>query len=94
MAPHTTSDHEKWLNRKINTVLHFQQSTLYLNLKFQNNPQLLKDKYGLDLSQYTIVAGGFSIKVKDYGFIGAIAITGLDPLQDHQLVIDSLKEVL
>lgn len=94
MSPYTTPDHEKWLNRKINTVLHFQSSTLYLNIKLQNNQQLLKDKYGLDLCQYTIVPGGFPIKVKDYGFIGAMAISGLDPLQDHKLLVDCLKEML
>lgn len=89
-----TADHENWLNRKGNTVMHFQHSTYYINIKNQGNANLLHDKYGLDLTKYCIVPGGFPIRLKPGGVIGYIAVSGMEAKEDHRFVEEALREVI
>ncbi|MCI6272697.1 MAG: heme-binding protein [Erysipelotrichaceae bacterium] len=87
-------DKENWIVRKRNTVLYFQHSSKYMNIKIGNNQKLLYEKYGLDLKNYCAVAGSFPIYLKNNGLIGAITISGLKPDEDHNLIIEAIKEYM
>lgn len=84
-------DNDKWLKRKINTVLYFHHATKYMHFKLQGDATLLSNKYGLKNSEYAIVPGGFPIIVENAGCIGAIAVSGMLPEEDHECVVSALK---
>lgn len=84
-------NNEEWIRKKRNAVLYFQHSTKFLTLKNNNDASLLQTKYGLSNHDYCITAGGFPIKVKNCGIVGAICISGLAPDEDHELLINILQ---
>lgn len=87
-------DNDRWLKRKMNTVLYFHHATKYMHLKLQGDATLLSNKYGLKGSNYAIVPGGFPILVENAGVIGAIAVSGMLPEDDHQCVVQTLKQFI
>lgn len=89
-----TPDNSQWLDRKINTVLHFHVSTQTLGVKLNQEATLLSEKYGLDESKFTLVSGGVPIKLKGQGVIGALAISGQAPLEDHHLAVMALNQLI
>lgn len=94
LAPDCYPDHEHWLLKKRNTVMMFHMSTLDMSQKCNNDASLLERKYGLKGSDYTLVAGGIPLMVRNMGCVGAICVTGLKPEEDHQLIADTLKNML
>ncbi|MFI3284652.1 MAG: heme-binding protein [Erysipelotrichaceae bacterium] len=90
----STSDTNRWIKRKLNTVYHFQTSTKSLLKKNKGNEDILYSKYRLDLKEVTLTPGGFPIHVKGIGVIGAIAVSGLEPLQDHEMILEAIKQHL
>lgn len=88
-----TQDKENWLNRKLNTSQYFEMSTFDMHNKCNGDINLLHSKYGLDIKDFTLVAGAIPI-INDNGCIGAIAVTGLLPEDDHNFLINAYNEFL
>lgn len=87
-------DNDQWLKRKINTVMYFHHSSKFIHFKLKGDSSLIGSKYGLRTEEYAVIHGGFPIYVENAGFIGAIAVSGLQPNEDHDLVIQTIKEFL
>lgn len=87
-----TPDNNNWLIRKRNAVLHFAHSTNFLYVKNNGNADNLINKYGLERKDYCIVPGGYPIVMKNGGVIGAISVSGLQDTQDHDLIVEVLRE--
>ena len=85
-----TPDNENWLRRKRNTVLHFHHSSKYFFLKVKGDQDLIETKYGLSKADHVTIHGGFPIRLKDAGVVGAICVSGLKPEEDHDLVTETL----
>ena len=81
-----TRNNDDFLMKKRNAVLYFGHSTKFLSIKNKNDASVLQTKYGLELGEYCITMGGFPIKIKDSGIVGAICISGLNPEEDHELI--------
>lgn len=78
-----------WLFRKRKTVLESGHSSLYVFFNIEDKVYQGWEKN----PEHAICGGGFPINVN--GEIrGAICVSGLDHLDDHQLIIDALKELL
>ncbi len=45
-------------------------------------------------SEYACCGGGFPLNIKKAGVVGTICVSGLPHLEDHQLIVDSLREYL
>lgn len=45
----------------------------------------------LDPNLYSEHGGGFPIRIKNTGVVGAVTVSGLPHLEDHQLIIDALE---
>jgi len=43
---------------------------------------------------YACCGGGFPLTVKNTGVIGTICVSGLPHTQDHQVIVDTLREYL
>lgn len=78
---------EEWLNRKQNTVEKYQHSSYYVYLQQDK----IKD---LDVNdpKLAICGGGFPLVINNT-IRGCIIVSGLAHDEDHQLIIDCLKEI-
>jgi uncharacterized protein (UPF0303 family) len=90
----TTPDNPEWVRRKCNTVARFHHSTLWVNLRMQTKNSTLLDRYGLPLADYVSDGGSFPLTVEAAGVIGSATISGLTPLEDHNLVVEALCAML
>ncbi|MFV0362618.1 MAG: heme-degrading domain-containing protein [Suipraeoptans sp.] len=90
----TTADNDYWLKRKINTVYHFSESSLMIQMKLERNYDTLEEAWGLSGEEYAAAGGAFPVKVRGVGMIGTIAVSGLTSEEDHQFIVDFLREYL
>ena len=75
-----------WLKRKERTVLESGCSSYEVFLN--------KDQYSswIDNDNYAICGGGYPI-IENGNCVGAICVSGLKHDEDHQLIVDILKEM-
>ena len=76
-----------WLKRKERTVIESGHSSYYTFLH--------QDQYStwIDNDNYTLGGGGFPI-TENQQVVGAICISGLKHDEDHQLIVEILRELL
>lgn len=74
---------DKWLNKKQRTVLETKHSSLYV---YEH-----QDEFQLDDS-YAICGGGYPLIVNGE-LKGVFIVSGLRHDEDHQLIVDVLKEM-
>jgi uncharacterized protein (UPF0303 family) len=79
-----------WLNRKEKTVLDSGHSSLYVCLSSDEVPEY---KEWESDEAYAICGGGFPI-IENGQVTGAICVSGLEHLDDHGLIVESIEEVL
>ncbi|MFA9378804.1 MAG: heme-degrading domain-containing protein [Lachnotalea sp.] len=84
---------EKWMDRKFNIVKVTEKSSLYAAMLLQRSEETLED-WGLNAKDYAACGGGFPIRVEEVGVIGAVVITGLDHVTDHDLLIKCISKYL
>jgi uncharacterized protein (UPF0303 family) len=90
----TSPDNDIWIKRKNNVVTRFHRRSLGFFTKLKLSGQTLEDKYGISLSDYAPSGGAFPVRVKNVGVIGTITVSGLKHEQDHEIVVEVLKEYL
>lgn len=79
-----------WMEKKLNTVLLTGWSTMRLwalqeSIGIKRNPTLVPE------SEYVVCGGGFPIRVKGAGVIGALICSGPGDQNDHEFLIEALK---
>ena len=87
----TNGNNTLWLRAKANTVDMVQISSLH------NWAQLnMEDRTPADArmpeEDFAFCGGGFPLIVKNAGVIGTICVSGLPHLEDHKLIVDTLKD--
>lgn len=92
--PGTAIDNDQWLQRKINTVYHFGQSSLALQLKCEQEHRSLEEASLLPAKDYAAAGGAFPINIIGTGLVGTIAVSGMLSEEDHQLIVDCLSDFL
>ena len=89
----TNANNTLWLRAKANTVDMLQQSSL----RYWADVQLTgktPDERRMPEKEFACCGGGFPLTVKNIGVIGTICVSGLPHTQDHQVIIDTLREYL
>lgn len=81
----------EWIGRKVRMVDQFGKSSLRVYAEFGQKGIALEDER-LDPMQFALCGGGFPLKVRGVGAVGAIAVSGLPHLDDHQAIVDALTE--
>ncbi len=89
----TSPNNENWITGKENVVYHFFQSSQLLELSLQAKGRALAD-YGLDPALYKASGGGFPIKLRGAGVVGAIVVSGMAGHEDHGWVVEAIREQL
>ena len=85
-----SADKNHWLRRKKNSVIRYSVSTLSLYKKFSG--EIPYEKYGISSEDFTATPGGVPIFVNGT-MVGVVAVTGLTPEEDHQLILDVIGEM-
>lgn len=84
---------QNWINRKLITCDFFGHSTFWVLEKTGGDSSLLETKYGLDPHLSANAPGGMPLLLKGFGKVGAIAVSGLPAMQDHDLIVDELRKL-
>lgn len=86
-----SADKCNWLRRKANVVKHFEESSLAVKEKLQDKGMSLQGTFGLDESNFIAFGGSIPIMVKNAGIVGAVTVTGLSDVDDHNLIVEALS---
>ena len=89
----TTANNENWMTRKFNVVRDLEISSLLNSLRLDKKKQTLLDR-SLDPALYAKSGGAFPIRVTGTGVIGAVIVSGLPHLADHDFLVESLSRFL
>ena len=89
----TAANNVNWIIRKFNVVRDLEISSLLNLLQFKKRNITMESK-GLDLKNYADSGGGFPVNVAGTGVVGAVVVSGLPHLMDHQFLVDSISGFL
>lgn len=92
-ADGTSGNNENWLRRKYNSVKLLEHSTLHTCMMLRKGEESLED-WLLDKKEYAAFGGGFPIRVEEVGVIGAVLVSGLDHVSDHDLIVKCVSRYL
>lgn len=82
-----------WLKCKANLARLFEQSSLQCRLDCEARGQTLQQCFGLENEEYALKGGAIPIFVDQVGLVGTVAVSGMDDVEDHQMIVDALSEV-
>lgn len=88
----TSCDNDNWVKRKENTVYYFEKSSYEMGLYMQLKQDTMQNRYGLPTAEYAAAGGCVPIVVEGAGLVGTIGISGLKQNEDHDFVMDALRE--
>lgn len=86
-----TKHNTEWLDRKVNMVTQMHKSSLAVYCDYELKGITLEGER-LNPMNFALCGGGFPLTVKGVGVVGAIAVSGLPHLDDHQVMIDALEK--
>jgi len=92
--PGTSVDNDEWIKRKVRLVYRFGHSSFYIGQLLKSKGKRLEDAYLISESLYAPHGGCFPVIVKGTGVIGTITVSGLAQEDDHQLVVQAIREYL
>jgi uncharacterized protein (UPF0303 family) len=92
--PGSTPDNVDWARRKVNVVERYHKSTYRVGRELAAKQDTLANRYGLPLRDFADHGGGFPIRFRGAGVIGAIIVSGLAQQEDHMLIVRVLCEIL
>ncbi|MDP4146718.1 MAG: heme-degrading domain-containing protein [Bacillota bacterium] len=80
---------------KMNRVVHrFNKSSLHFGIYLKEEGKTIQEKYGISSIEYAPHGGAFPIRIKNVGIIGTITVTGLPQEENHNMVVNVLREYL
>ena len=88
----SSADNDLWVQRKLNTVELTGHSSLALREKI-DNLNIQESDLGFRTSDLAVCGGGFPL-FNSAGLVGVLIVSGLPHLDDHDLIVDSLREYL
>jgi len=92
--PGTTADNPNWVRRKANTVQRLHKSTYRLVLEAGGKDRLFPQHRALPAEDFVLAGGGFPIRVKGIGVVGAVTVSGLHERDDHDVVVAGICDYL
>ena len=90
----TSPNNDRWVERKSNTVQFIHKSSFRVGLENIHSGETLASSQYLDPMVYAEHGGSFPLTVKGAGIIGAVTVSGLPQEEDHELVVDVLKNFI
>ena len=94
IMPGATPDNVDWVRRKRAVALRFHQSSLYMRLLCESKGVNFHTRYRLPDADYAASGGGVPVFVENVGVVGAVAVSGLQDVEDHRLVVSAIQSIL
>jgi uncharacterized protein (UPF0303 family) len=92
--PGATADNDDWIQRKIRVVQRCGHSSLAVGQLWRERGTTFEDVAGVDRALYAAAGGGFPVVVRDVGPVGTVAVSGLPQLDDHRLIVSTIRAYL
>jgi uncharacterized protein (UPF0303 family) len=92
--PGSTPDNDRWLAGKARVVESFHHSTLYERVRHEESDMDFYAATGLSPELFAAHGGGIPIAIKGTGVVGALIVSGLPQVDDHNFAIDILKRYI
>jgi uncharacterized protein (UPF0303 family) len=92
--PGASTDNDEWIKRKVRLVYRFGHSSYYMGQLLKCKGRRIEDAYLISESEYAPHGGCFPVIVKNTGMIGTITVSGLAQEEDHQLVVQAIRDYL
>jgi uncharacterized protein (UPF0303 family) len=86
------ADKHNWLRRKANVAILFEESSLNVKMDLEKGSMSLDKTFALRNSDYIAKGGAIPIFVENAGMVGAITVSGLKDVEDHQIIVDALMD--
>lgn len=86
-----TPDNDSWLERKTRATLHFHRSSMGVGEQFRVQGRVYETDSRLPADQYAANGGVFPIRLHGTGVVGAVGVSGLPQVQDHEFVVEQLR---
>ncbi|ENN83849.1 hypothetical protein RHSP_41497 (plasmid) [Rhizobium freirei PRF 81] len=92
-SPKAHNNLADWVRRKRNLTLRMGQSSYLTDVMFKEHGISL-EAFGMDLVNFGLGGGSIPIAVSDIGIIGAVTVSGLPNIDDHNLAVECIAELL
>lgn len=92
--PGSTQDNDDWLRRKGRVVVRFERSSLYVARLCWDQGTTLAERFALPPSRFAAAGGAVPLRVRGAGVVGWMGASGLPELDDHQFVMQTLRDYL
>ena len=90
----TQLDNHHWIKRKRQSVLRFGHSLYYLGQYNKSKNREFEQQVHINAYDYCAHGGAFPIRIKKCGLVRVVTVSGLPQEEDHQMVIDTLTELI
>lgn len=88
--PGSTPDNDRWLTAKARVVESFHHSTLFERVRHEESNIDFYAATGLSPETFAAHGGGVPLAIKGTGVIGALIVSGLPQVEDHNFAMDVL----
>ncbi|MGC0377076.1 heme-degrading domain-containing protein [Streptomyces sp. SAI-229] len=92
--PGSAPDNDAWIARKRRVVERYGSASYLVGARHRAKGTTFEASSRLDPDTYAAHGGSFPLTVEGAGVIGAVTVSGLPQLQDHQLVVEALEHFL
>lgn len=89
-----TPDNEHWIRAKQSTAARYEIPSLLVGLRGRLHGGRIEDHGWFDESTYAPHGGSFPLYVAGVGAVATVTVSGLPQQQDHNLVVEALREIL
>jgi uncharacterized protein (UPF0303 family) len=89
--PGATADNDGWLDRKHRVVERFGRASMLVGEEFRAKGEDFDVHARLDPRKFAAHGGVVPIRIREVGVIGAVGVSGLPELADHDLVVEQLR---
>lgn len=92
--PGSAPDNDAWIARKRRVVERYGSASYLVGARHRAKGTTFEASSRLDPDTYAAHGGSFPITVQGAGVIGAVTVSGLPQLEDHNLVVEALGHFL
>lgn len=89
-----TPDNDVWIERKSRTAQRYYEPSLLVGLRGRVGGGRLEDNGWFDERLYASHGGAFPIHVNGTGVVATVTVSGLPQQEDHDLVVEALRDFL
>jgi uncharacterized protein (UPF0303 family) len=94
LMPGATPDNSDWAARKRAVAQRFHRSSLAMRLEAEKNGIDFNHRYRLSESDFAACGGGVPLILRSGTLIGTAGVSGLPDIDDHRLIVDTLRQLL